>query len=432
MKIILWNCRGAGSQGFFRHLKEVVRNYQPTILCLVETRTNSNKACRVLRSFHFTNMAVVENRGFRGGIWCFWDANQIAIQVINYNTQYLNLAIVQDRKVIWILSMVYASPERQERQSLWKYYETIGKQIRLPWCIMGDIDEVLCQSDKAGGKRVLTTKHKGIWKMVNACELMDIGFSGPAYTWSNFRQEDACIQERLDRVWVNRQWQIQYQEAHVQHLTRTHSDHHPICLHTSINRPKRPNHSFRFQLAWLEHKDFENFVEENWKKGQSIKDTTEHWAKAAKIWNRTVFGHIFQRKQRCLARIGGIQNARARTKSDFLRNLEAHLLDECEEILKQEEAYWLQQANLKWFTGGERNTRYLHLTAIRKQRKKRIHSLLNKSAVWTEDPTELMSMARDFYQELYSTEAATTLNPPTNCSPPTEQQRKTEPKPRNH
>lgn len=150
--------------------------------------------------------------------------------------------------------------QRQERQILWKYYETIDKQISQPWCIMGDTNEVLTQSDKIGGKMVSPTKHKSIWKMINTCELLDFGFSGMAYTWSNLRQEEECIQERMDRVWVNKQWQIQYREAYVQHLTCTHSGHHPICLHTTVNNQKHQNPFFRFQLAWLKHKDFEKFM----------------------------------------------------------------------------------------------------------------------------------------------------------------------------
>lgn len=54
-------------------------------------------------------------------------------------------------------------------------------------------------------------------------------------------------------------------------------------------------------------------------------------------WNREVFGNIFKRKRRILARIDGIQKALEVRQSNHLTWLKADLRQELEEVLTQEE-----------------------------------------------------------------------------------------------
>jgi len=49
--------------------------------------------------------------------------------------------------------------------------------------------------------------------------MMDIGFMGPHFTWTNRREIQALIQERIDRYFVNSSWCVIYLDARVIHLT---------------------------------------------------------------------------------------------------------------------------------------------------------------------------------------------------------------------
>lgn len=42
--VVFWNCRGAGSIQSVRHLNILMRQYQPNIVILVETRVHGNQA----------------------------------------------------------------------------------------------------------------------------------------------------------------------------------------------------------------------------------------------------------------------------------------------------------------------------------------------------------------------------------------------------
>ena len=80
--------------------------------------------------------------------------------------------------------------------------------------------------------------------------MVDMGFSGPRYTWTNRREINNLIQERIDRVFMNPSWCLLYPDAKVSHLTRCHSDHCPILLQTNPIRQLHLTRPFKFQSFW--------------------------------------------------------------------------------------------------------------------------------------------------------------------------------------
>jgi hypothetical protein len=115
-----------------------------------------------------------------------------------------------------------------------------------------------------GGNRPVASRIREFRECLNSCSMIDMGFSGPKYTWSNCHDFSSLIMERLDRVVANSDWKLLYPDASVTHLPRTHSDHYPLLLslcpvHScSFPRP------FRFENMWLSHPDFLNVVIQAW------------------------------------------------------------------------------------------------------------------------------------------------------------------------
>lgn len=97
--------------------------------------------------------------------------------------------------------------------------------------------------------------------MITACGLIDLGFTGPSFTWCNKRKGLAKVQERIDRAMANSDWRLLYPEAAVIHLPRVHSDHCPVLLtcepRVAVDTSKRP---FRFHSMWLTHPELAEFV----------------------------------------------------------------------------------------------------------------------------------------------------------------------------
>jgi len=104
----------------------------------------------------------------------------------------------------------------------------------LPWVMAGDFNEPLTEGDKFGGRGVSVNRTLHFKECLDACSMIDIGFSGSRFTWTNRRDIQALIQERIDKFFVNSQWCLMYSKARVAHLTRCHSDHYPVLLELQL------------------------------------------------------------------------------------------------------------------------------------------------------------------------------------------------------
>lgn len=99
--------------------------------------------------------------------------------------------------------------------------------------VIGDINQLDRYSDKLGGHALLRGWEDIIsWKVT--LNLQDIPFSGPRFTWTNNREEDSLIMERLDRGYASMDWMNSFPQTHIQNLPIIHSDHGPILLQTTI------------------------------------------------------------------------------------------------------------------------------------------------------------------------------------------------------
>ena len=66
-----------------------------------------------------------------------------------------------------------------------------------------------------------------------------------------------------------------------------------------------------------------------------------------------MFGNLFAKKRRVLARLKGTQKAIAENPNDFLLNLENKLLSKYSLILMQEEEYWALKSRLNAASFGD-------------------------------------------------------------------------------
>lgn len=104
---------------------------------------------------------------------------------------------------------------------------------------MGDFNQIAEDHEKKGGGPLRHNMMRQLQDIVDVCALVDLGFDGPCFTWSNMRIGVHNIQGRLDRGYGNHLWLEQFVEASISHLPRPRSDHHPILLHNPNRTRKR-------------------------------------------------------------------------------------------------------------------------------------------------------------------------------------------------
>lgn len=122
----------------------------------------------------------------------------------------------------------------------------------MPWIAGGDFNEIIKAIEKYGGLDINSRRCDNYLQCLNYCNLVDLGYTGSRFTWSNNRHIKHRILERLDKCVANYEWLNMFPEACVQHLPRTHSDHCPLLL--NLHKHKSPNDKiFRFETIWTTH-----------------------------------------------------------------------------------------------------------------------------------------------------------------------------------
>ena len=239
---------------------------------------------------------------------------------------------VRNSNFSWLFTAIYASPRTAERHVLWDNLIKVAEMHDIPWVLAGDFNEPLMEGDKFRGRAINVSRSLLFKECLDKCNMIDIGFSGPRFTWTNKRNVQALIQKRINRFFVNPSWCLMYLKAKVIHLTRCHSDHCPVLLdmhpRVVVNR-KKP---FKFQTCWLSDPTFPNIVSQAWRQHPMLADAIDSFSKEAEKWNRTHFGNVFARKNNIMARLNGIQRVVVINPSNFLLNLESELLKELDNV----------------------------------------------------------------------------------------------------
>lgn len=181
LKIFLWNCQGCVNRKFIRAFREYKVEHNPDIVCLVEPRVSGQKANFIIEQLGFNFSHWVDSVGFSGGILVLWK-DSLRIRIIKNHPQFISLGV--DNFIpnkYFLIFFVYGSPDRSKRISLWEGLKAFSPTQPIPWLIMGDFNAILSPEDKKSpytiGKRCIS------FGKFDSCELQDIGFCGPPFTW---------------------------------------------------------------------------------------------------------------------------------------------------------------------------------------------------------------------------------------------------------
>ena len=337
MNFIVWNSRGVLKPNFQKHVRDLVGIHNPAIMVIMETRLGGERAREITDRLPFDGAIITETIGRTGGLWLLWNSDMVEIDQLATIEQEIHVEVkVLSSNLSWFFTAIYASPRREERSILWNNLSRVPEMHNKPWVIAGDFNEPLVNEDKLGGRPVSINRSLLFKECLDRCNMVDLGFNGPRFTWTNKRDANYFIQERIDRYFMNPSWCLLYPEARISHLTRCHSDHCPVLLETLPRRMNYLNRPFRFQSFWLSDPSFPRVVSQAWKRSMELPENIENFAKEAKLWNKNHFGNIFAKKRRIMARLDGVQRAMANNPSPSLILLESQLLKDLDRVNGQE------------------------------------------------------------------------------------------------
>lgn len=344
--VLSWNIRGAINLAGKRHVRELVRKHKLSIVILVETHCSFGSIERFWQGLGYEGTVISEAQGQSGGIWVLLERGSLySVSVVDIFHQAVTFSVqVGNRK--WIGTAIYASPIPTTREALWNHLGNLRNLVTDPWMLIGDFNEILHPSEVRGGS--FSPRAAMFAGMMEQCGLIDLGSIGSFFTWFRKAAGHRPISKKLDRAITDRDWRHCFEEAYVENLCRLSSDHYPLLLRLKapiLDRKARP---FRFQTAWLSHKDFPPLVKNAWSEGNHVIPHSLTCVRdEAIIVNRKVFGNITRRKQALEAQLRGIQKSLEYSDSISLAILEDDLQKEYSDVLKQEEMLWFQKSRDK-------------------------------------------------------------------------------------
>ncbi|KAL4362548.1 hypothetical protein GQ457_04G039580 [Hibiscus cannabinus] len=353
-----------------RCFKMVGRKYAPEIFVIMEPRIRRTVADSFIRKSGFDFSYRIEATGFSRGIWILW-RESISVDVLVVTKQFIHARCTMAGNA--------------------------GANI--PWILGGDFNAISSSSERQGGSQHGSGVNLKFCEFIADAGLIDMGFSGPQFTWKR-----GDLSQRLDQCLCNSKWYSEFAQSEVIHLQRLGSDHRPILIDTGMDSNQHKSSLFHYISAWNDHPDFINMLKDSWIDSRSIGDNISNFQSKSKEWSWTVFGHIDRRKNLLLSRIKGIEMAFEIDSNPYLQDLEIALKCDLEHVLEQEESLWFQRAQTNWIQFGDRNTAFFHASVISRKKRNRISMLKVSDGSWCRDAQILKNHAADFFKTLFTSE----------------------------
>ena len=272
---------------------------------------------------------------------------------------------------------------------------------------MGDFNELVRIEEKQGRHHRSERQMQLFRDALDDCRFMDLGFTGPQFTWTNNRAGDMTW-ERLDRVVATPEWVSLFPSVRVHHLDCRWSDHKPLWIGTKrmVMPTRKP---FRFEEVWTSDSSCEETIEAAWQKSKpgvpmySVWEKIHECRRDLRKWSRTKFRNI---KQQIRETEDQLKQAEANSMRGHDHAQVIILKEKLQILLAKEERVWKQRSRVEWLREGDQNTRYFHSKATQRRCQNYVYRLKNNSGMWTSTQDQVPPIFIDYYQSLF-----TTVNP---------------------
>lgn len=90
MNVISWNCRGIGQKGFVPLIKDISREYDATMIFLLEIHPSGERVRKIVSKMGFDGSHITESMGQAGGIIAIWKTSVWQVDILQQSNQFLH------------------------------------------------------------------------------------------------------------------------------------------------------------------------------------------------------------------------------------------------------------------------------------------------------------------------------------------------------
>jgi len=152
MKILAWNVQGAKKRQISEEIRFIQKAHQPDLLFLLETKVTEENTKRLIPHLGFQCHDFSNPINHSGGIWVLWNNTNIRANVLLKEDRAIHMLVFEySSQKFSILYGIYAPAQASEKDAFWALLRNLNAIIDMPWCLIGDFNELERPSDKKGG-----------------------------------------------------------------------------------------------------------------------------------------------------------------------------------------------------------------------------------------------------------------------------------------
>lgn len=120
MKIVCWNIRGRGNNGYLFKNQFIHKLANPDILFFVDTRDALGNIRQCGVNYLSDGVCSVNNIGLSGGLALFWETTKVEIKILRSHDRFIHTSILDKHfGNVFLFTFVYGYPNHDRNMHLW-------------------------------------------------------------------------------------------------------------------------------------------------------------------------------------------------------------------------------------------------------------------------------------------------------------------------
>ncbi|XP_075479293.1 uncharacterized protein LOC142520177 [Primulina tabacum] len=224
-----------------------------------ETLVHAVKIEEIRVKVRFAGAFSVDRFGRSGGLAVLWKQT-VDCNITGFSRNHIHIEVDSDNISRWRLTGFYGFLEKGKRPESWALLCSLSTQSTLPWCIIGDSNDLLSPDDKKLKHEHPQWLYTGFRQAVMCSGLSDLPLVGYPFTWERGKGTTTAVEERLDRALATSSWMKKFPTAQLHNLCASVSDHSPILINTTPRMQMGRARDFMFENKWLKETDLQSFI----------------------------------------------------------------------------------------------------------------------------------------------------------------------------
>ncbi|KAK2392457.1 hypothetical protein QL285_065815 [Trifolium repens] len=383
MKIVSWNVRGLGRVDKRNEVRKLVREKNPLVVCLQETKlqTCDNFLCTAMWGSTPFGFSFRPSVGASGGLLTIWDTTEVEMwsSLSRDHALWCHGRFIKTGEEFWVAN-VYAPCEGGAKQRLWDSLSARLQVLRgMRVCVCGDFNAVRSIAERrstSNGQR--PSDHLDFNRFIDDNCLVDLPLCGRKFTWY---RGDGLAMNCLDRFLLSEEWCLSWPNCMQLAQLRGLSDHCALVLASDeANWGPRP---LRMLKCWRDVPGYNLFVKEKWGSlsvggwgGFVLKEKLKVMKGALKEWHAAHAQNLSSRIDSLKLRLSSLDLKGEEDSLSEADLAEMHGVSaDIHSLSRLQASINWQQSRSKWLKEGNANSKYFHSMLTSRRRGNAISSV---------------------------------------------------------